>query len=236
MFKNKTIAGLALASAFVASGASAHESYGHSHYSTTTAPVTYGTTYNAPTINLGPIEYVQPSSTVQYTQPATTYIQPATTTTYSAPVTNYTTSSYTTPSYAAQTLYTTPSFGTTYTAPSYTSPTWTTPSYVAPSYFAPRYDATATIQRRIDRQRSRIRNAMDRGDLRNGERRKLRRKMRNIREEFRAYKANDGVIDQSEEAALQNKLTRQSQRIRRLANNHRTAGPLVSPYGHSYRY
>ena len=269
MFKNTTIASLALAGAFAASGASAHESYSHSHHSTTTAaPVTYGTTYNAPTINLGPIEQVQPSSTVQYVQPSTSYIQPASTTTYASPVTTYTAPSYTTPSYAAQSIYTTaPSYGTTYTSPSYTAPSytapnyatsytapsygttyttptyatpsysvtnWTTPSYVAP--ILPRFDATAIIERRIDRQRSRIRNAVDRGDLQSGERRKLRKKMRSIRDQFRAFKANDGVIDQAEEAALQNKLSRQSQRIRRLANNQRVAGPLVSPYAHSHRY
>jgi len=241
MFKIKTIVGLAVAGAFVASGASAHESYGHSHYSSTTAPVTYGTTYNAPTVNLGPIEYVQPSSTVQYVQPTTSYIQPATTTTYSAPVSTYSAPSYTTPSYAAQNYYTTPtyttptyttptytapSYGTTYTAPSYTTPTyttptWTTPSYVAPSYYAPRYDATALIERRIDRQRSRIRSAADRGELRDRERSKLRNKMRDIRAQFRSYKANDGIIDRSEEAVLRDKLSRQSDRIRRLANNHR---------------
>lgn len=261
MFKNKTIVGLAVAGAFVASGASAHESYGHSHYSTTTAPVTtYGTTYNAPTIDLGPIEYVQPSSTVQYTQPTNTvqyfqpttqYIQPATTSTYSAPVSTYTAPSYTTPSYAAQTsytvptytaptytapTYTAPSYSTTYTAPTWTTPSWTTPAYGAPTSFTPRFDASAYIQARIERQRSRIRSAADRGDLRSRELDKLRSNMREIRSLFRSYQSNDGIVDRSEEAALKDKLSRQSDRIRRLANNHRTAGPLVSPYSSPYRF
>lgn len=227
MLKNATIAGIALAGAVAASGASAHESYGHSHYSGATTS-TYGSTYTVPSVNLGPIEYVQPSSTVQYVQPTTQYIQPATTSTYTYPTTNYTT-----PSYSAQTIYTAPSYTSpTYTAPNY-STTYTAPSYGAPTYYQPRVDLTAQVQTRLDRQRSRIRNAMNRGDLRKGERRKLRRNMREISALFRSYKSNDGVIDQREADYLTSKLNRQSQRIRRLANNHRVVGPLVSPYGHS---
>lgn len=236
MIKTATIAGIALAGAFAATGASAHDSFGHSHYSGSTSS-TYGSTYTAPTVNLGPIEYVQPSSTVQYAQPSRSvqYIQPATTSTYSV----------TTPSYAAQTVYSSPTYtaptytaptytASTYTAPSYgttySAPTYTAPAYVAPTYYQPRVDLTGQVQTRLDRQRSRIRNAADRGELRRGERRKLRRNMREIRSLFESYKANDGVIDTSEQAALNKQLNRQSKRIRRLANNHRVAGPLVSPY------
>ena len=86
--------------------------------------------------------------------------------------------------------------------------------------------------------RQRIRAALDRGDLREGERRKLRQKMRNIRDTFHAYKDNDGIIGQWEEQELMRKLDRQSRRIRRLANNHRTVQPAYSPYTPypTYRY
>lgn len=218
MFKTSTIAGIALAGAFAATGASAHGTHTGSHYSTYTTPGYSTSTYTAPTIDLGPIEYVQPQSTVQYQN-----VVPATTSTY-----------YSQPNYG--TTYTQPTYSTTYTQPTYTTPTYTQPAYVqpsyvapAPAYVAPRYDATERVRARLDRQRSRIRAALDRGDLREGERRKLRRKMRDIRGDFRAYKGNDGVINQWEEAELMRKLDRQSRRIRRLANNHRTA---YSPYGH----
>ena len=239
----KKIAALAtLAGVLAASAASAHGSHTystgtvHTPSHATTYGTTYGSTYSAPTVNLGPIEYVQPSSTVQY-------VQPATTTTYSTPT--YTTPSYVAPSYTAQTYsapsytaptYTVPRYTTpTYTAPSYSyTPSYTVPSYTKPAYVAPRYDATTRVQARLDRQRSRIRNANDRGDLRRGERKRLRRAMRDIREQFRAFRANDGIIDAGEFAVLKTRLDRQSQRIRRLANNHRVAGPLVSPYGHHH--
>lgn len=215
MMKKSMITAVALAGAFAASSASAFDGHSHSYYSKFTTP-TYGTTYTAPTINLGPIEFVQPNSTVQYVQPATT-----STFSYQAPVKTYTAPSYTTPSYAAQ---------PTWAQPTYTSPNYVYPSYTRPAYFAPFYDGTAKVERRIDRLRSRIHNARDRGDLRKGERRKLRRNMREIRETYRFYKANDGIIDRAEHHALNDLMSRQSKRIRRLANNHRVAGPLVSPY------
>ena len=221
-FKNITIASIALAGAFAASSASANGSYGHSYYSGTT---TYGTTYSAPTINLGPIELVQPNSTTQYVQPTTTWVQPATTSTYTYPSSSYTTQTYTAPS------YTTPSYAaqTTYVQPNYGQPVYTSPA-ILPHY----YDGTERVRSRMDRLRARIQHASDRGDLRNGERRKLRRKMRNIREHIRAYRANDGIIDRAEHAELNEKMSRQARRIRRLGNNHRVQGPLVSPYGHGH--
>lgn len=266
MSKYTAVAGIALASAFAVSGASAHESYGHSHYTTPTTSSVYSTTYTAPTINLGPIEYVQPSSTVQYAQPSTSYIQPATTTTYSAPVSTYTTPSYTTPSYAAQTSYSyaTPSYGTTYTTPAstygttysaptyYTTPTYTTPTYTTPSYntgyttpsyvlpyqqVLPRFDATDRVRARMERLRSRILAAESRGALHHEEVAKLRGKMRKIRRKIREYKSNDGVIDQAELTKLRERMSRQSDRIHSLAHNDRVAGKLVSPYGnHFYRF
>ena len=246
MFKSTTVVGIALASAFTVSGAWAHDSYGHSHYAHPVNTTSYTNTYTAPTIDLGPIEYVQPNSTVQYVQPATTsYIQPATTATYSS-------STYTTPSYApvnsvAQPSYTysAPSygstntasqiiFGSTYTSPNYVAPAYTTtaaPSYTAPAYVAPLFDATERVHARMDRLRSRIRNAVSRGDLRDGERSKLRQKMRKIRRSIQAHKADDGIIDRAEFAKLNKRMSRQSDRIRRLANNDRVVGRLVSPYG-----
>lgn len=230
MKKIAALTTLALAGALGASAASAHgtHSYNGVHTSShaTTYGTTYGSTYTAPTVNLGPIEYVQPSSTVQY-------VQPATTTTYSTP--SYVAPSYTTPTYTTPT-YTTPTYTTpTYTAPRYSyTPSYTVPTYTTPAYVAPRYDATTRVQARLDRQRSRIRNARDRGELRRGERKRLRRNMRDIRAQFSAFKANDGIIDAGEFAVLKDRLDRQSQRIRRLANNARVQGPLVSPYGHHH--
>jgi len=258
MFKYTAAAGIALAGAFAVSGALAHESYGHSHYSSPTTTSVYSTAYTAPTVNLGPIEYVQPSSSVQYVQPSTNYIQPATASTYSAPVSTYTSPNYTTPSYAAQTSYSygTPSYGTTYTTPTstygstYTAPTYyTTPTYTAPNYgtvytttstvspyqVLPRFDATDRVRARMDRLRSRMQNATNRGDLRKGERSELRNKMRKIRSKFQAFRSNDGVIDQAEFANLNQRMSRQSDRIRRLAKNGRVTGKLVSPYGDHYR-
>ncbi len=227
MKKIAAFATLALASALGASAASAHDSHAHkagTYYApshATTYGTTYGSTYTAPSVNLGPIEYVQPNSSVQY-------VQPATTTTYTVP--SYTTPTYTTPTYSTQT-YSAP----VYTTPTYKAPTYAyTPSYTAPAYIAPRYDATERVQARLDRQRNRIQNAKARGDLRKGERKRLRRNMRDIRDQFRAFKANDGIIDAGEFSVLQARLDRQSKRIRRLANNHRVAGPLVSPYGHHW--
>ncbi len=262
MFKITTFAGLALAGTFAASGASANNFYNHSYsptisqgsvFSTTyTSP----TTYTAPTINLGPIEQVQPNSTVQYVQPATTYVQPAKATTYTAPVTSYVAQpTYTTQTYVAPARhtvqtniapsnYTTPSYAAqpvTYTAPSYvTQPTYTAPTigttFTTPAYIAPRYDGIEMVRDRMDRLRSRIRHALDRGDLREGERRKLRRKMRDIRDDIRDFRANDGIIDRAEHAALNKKMSRQSRRIARLANNHRVERPLVSPYAYFNRF
>jgi len=254
MFKSTTAVGIALAGAFAVSSASAHERYGHSHYSTTASTPSYSNAYTAPTINLGPIEQVQPNSKVQYVQPATTsYIQPASVGTYTAPATSYTSSavtyttpsysapsyttpSYTTPSYAAQPIYTTPSYasttyGTSYTTPNYTTSTYTVPTYTAPTYVAPQFDATDRVEARMDRLRSRIKRADARGSLRNGEFRKLRRKMRQLRHSIRDHKSDDGVIDRKEFAKLQKKMTRQSDRIRRLANNDRFADQYVSPHG-----
>ena len=248
MFKSTFVAGIALATAFTVSSASAHDFYGHSHSSNIVTTPSYTNTYAAPTIDLGPIEHVQPNSTVQY-------VQPATTTTYSAPTTGYTSSavtyvapSYTTqsvatPSYAAQPThtYTAPSygsstFGTTYTAPSYTVPTQTIPSYTTQSYVAPVFDATQRVDARMDRLRSRIFAAANRGDLRDGERSKLRRNMRKIRHMIEAYKADDGVIDRNEFAKLDERMSHQSKRIRRLANNDRVVGQFVSPYGQHQRF
>lgn len=256
MFKSTTVTGIALASAFTVSGASAHDSYSHSHYTNSVTTPSYTNTYTAPTIDLGPIEQVQPNSTVQYVQPAsTTYIQPASTstftvpsTTYTSPTVSYAAPSYTTPSYAAQPTYTytapthtstntvwPTTYGTTYTAPTYTAPTYATPtysvpSYTAPTYVAPQFDATPRVLARMDRLRSRILNAASRGELRDGERSKLRRKMRNIRRSIKAHRSDDGIIDRDEFANLQKKMSRQSDRIRRLANNHRVVGRLISPY------
>lgn len=226
MKKIAAITTLALAGALGASAASAHGSHSYSHaptYGTTTYGTTYGSSYTAPTVDLGPIEYVQPSSTVQY-------VQPATTTTYSTPT--YTAPAYTAPAYTTS-VYSQP----TYTAPTYAyTPSYTAPTYTKPAYVAPRFDASGRVLARLDRQRSRIRNAIDRGELRRGERKRLRRTMRDIRGQFQAFKANDGIIDAGEFAVLQDRLDRQSKRIRRLASNHRVQGPLVSPYGHhTYR-
>jgi len=248
--------GIALATAFTVSGASAHDSYGHSHYSNSVTTPSYTNTYTVPTIDLGPIEQVQPNSSVQYVQPATTTTYSAPTTgynssavTYAAP--SYTTPSYTTPSYAAQPTYTytapsygSATYGSTYTAPSYTAPTYAAPSYTTPSFTVPTYttpayvatvfDATPRVRARMDRLRNRIVRADNRGDLRDGELRKLRKKMRKIRRTIRAHKSDDGVIDRKEFAELQKKMSRQSDRIRRLANNDRVVGQLVSPYTHHY--
>ncbi len=249
-----------------ATGASAHDysTYGQTSHGHST------TSYTAPTVDLGPIEYVQPQSTTttSYVAPATTSTyapyQPSTstysysttpattytaaaTTTYTAPVTSYTTTpSYTRPAYTAP-AYTTP----TYTAPTYTTPTYTTPAYSAPAYttpiystptytvpryvaptviaptygsriaYAPRYDGRDNVRSRIQRQRDRIERAAARGDLRPREQNKLMNRMQDIRQTFRAYRKNDGVISRGEEAELLAMLDRQSQRIRRLANNDR---------------
>lgn len=230
MFKSTTVAGIVLATAFTVSSASAHDVYGHGHHTNTVTTPSYTNTYTAPTINLGPIEQVQPNSTVQY-------VQPATTTTYTAP-------SYTTPSYVApQTYtYTAPSYGSTTTVPaatygtSYTTPINTVPTYTAPAYVAPLFDATQRVQARMDRLRTRIFRAANRGDLRRGERSKLRRKMRNIRHMIDAYKADDGVIDRQEFAKVNERMSRQSKRIRRLANNDRVVGQFVSPFGQQPRF
>ncbi len=221
-----------------------------------------GTSYTAPTIDLGPIEYAQPQSTVSssyvspantttyapynqpatsysYTTPATTYTAAATTT-YTAPVSSYTTTpSYTAPTYT-QPAYTTPTYtaptyrAPTYTTPGYTAPTYTTPSYpastlIVPSYgnatgYASRYDGRAIVRSRLQRQRNRIERALERGDLRPREHDKLMNRMQDIRQIFRDFRRNDGVVSQSEEAKLMAMLDRQSRRIRRLANNDRVAG------------
>lgn len=213
MFKKSAIAGIALASAFAATAASAHGThYGTSH-TTYTTPSYSSSTYTAPTVNLGPIEYVQPNSTVQYA-PTTTYTAP----TYTAPT--YTTPTYSTPTYIQ------PATTTTYT---YTQPTYTTPTYTTPAYVAP-YDGTSQIRSRIQRQRSRIEAAEARGDLRRGEERRLRSGLQDIRQSFRAYRNNDGVINSWEQRELNAALDRNSRRIARLANNHRTARPAYSPY------
>lgn len=247
MFKSTTVAGIALATAFTVSSASAHDIYGHSHSANSVVTPSYTNTYTVPTIDLGPIEQVQPNSTVQY-------VQPATTTTYTAPSTSYTSSavtygtpsyttpSYTAPSYAAQPTYTytapsygTTTFGTTYTAPNYTAPSYTVPSYTTPTYVAPVFDAMPRVHARMDRLRSRIRNAVSRGELRDGERSNLRRNMRKIRRAIEAFRSNDGVIDHQEFAKLNDRMSRQSDRIRRLANNDRVVGQLVSPYGQHHQ-
>ena len=87
----------------------------------------------------------------------------------------------------------------------------------------------------MDRLRTRILRAANRGELRHGERSKLRKKMRNIRHMIEAYKADDGVIDRKEFAKLDERMSRQSKRIRRLANNDRVVGQFVSPYGQQSR-
>ncbi len=273
MFRLKTAAGIVLAGVFTASGAFAHETYSHTHR---TGAVS-GTTYSAPTIDLGPIEYLQPDNQLQYTQPsgaytpAATYIQPATVATTTPITTGYTVQpayrpstlsvpfEYTTPSYAAQPFYsaspvqkpvvygttvsgsvnTVPATTVTYGVPSYSPPvTHTAPSFRAqplsyiPPVKAPEYDGTRAVKTRMDRLRTRIRNAVDRGDIVEGERQRLRRKMRNIRDDIRDYKANDGLIDKTEHAALNRKMSRQSQRIVRLVNNRKVKQPPLSYYGY----
>ena len=257
----KLLAGIA-ATALSAGAAQAHDvtgthyshgtTYGTSTYGTTTYATTpsygtttyattpsYGTTtygssvYAAPTIDLGPIETV-PSTTY-----STTTVVPATTSTYSVQpsygTTTYGETVYQSPTYSTQPVYSTP----TYTTPTYGAPVYGTPSYGIPSYgYAPAYDATDRVRSRIKRQRSRIERALDRGDLRSGELKRLRRNLRDIRRTFRAYRDNDGVIGQWEERALMDQLDRNSQRIRRLANNGRVVGGgAYSPYGYPvHRY
>lgn len=125
----------------------------------------------------------------------------------------------------------------TITVPSYTyqnhtphyAPAYKT--YSAPAYIPPAYDATDRIRSRIQRQRSRIINASDRGDLRNREEDRLRYGLREIRQTFREYRRNDGVIGRYEDEQLTRMLDRNSRRIARLGNNHRT----IYSHNRSYR-
>lgn len=158
--------------------------------------------------------YTAPSSTIVgsvgpiQTAPITAYppvttIAPAATTTYAAPVTTYLP--------PASTVY----------AP-------------APTYYAPPvYDGRDRVRNRIRNQRNRIERALNRGDLRRGEERRLREGLREIRRTFRAYRDNDGYIGRFEEAQLMDMLNRNSKRIRRLANNDRVAGGYrTGPYAY----
>jgi|GEM_PF-3492393 len=203
------------------------------------APSYAAPTYVAPTTTVvGSVGPIQSTGTVTYAQP--TYIAPATTTTYAAPATTTYTAPVTT-YVAPTTTYTAPT--TTYVAPSYTAPTTTT--YVAPTTYTapapvaprvtiqrvPRYDGRDRVRQRLANQRSRIERALSRGELRRGEEQRLRTSLREIRRTFRAYRDNDGYIGRHEEAQLMAMLNRNSQRIRRLANNGRVAGGTVySPF------
>lgn len=133
---------------------------------------------------------------------------------------------YTAPSYAVPT-YTTP----TYTAPAYIAPTY---NYTAPAYVAPTYDATDRVRQRLKNQKRRINAALARGDLLPREENRLRNALRNARQTFRAYRNNDGVIGRYEEDQLMRMLNRNSNRIARLANNHRTVYSHGAGYGYGY--
>jgi len=184
------------------------------------APSYAAPTYVAPTTTVvGSVGPIQSTGTVTYAQP--TYIAPATTTTYAAPATTTYTAPVTT--YVAPTT-------TTYVAPT----TYTAPAPVAPRVTiqrVPRYDGRDRVRQRLANQRSRIERALSRGELRRGEEQRLRTSLREIRRTFRAYRDNDGYIGRHEEAQLMAMLNRNSQRIRRLANNGRVAGGTVySPF------
>ncbi len=225
--------------ALTATSASANGFWQNGSYYTyptaTSQSTTTTTTYSAPGANVvgsvGPIQsagtstYVQPSTygttyTTPYTAPATTYTAPAPASTYTAPTTTYTPPSYST----------VPAATNTYVAPTtvYTPPATTTyapaPRYTVPAYAPPQYDATGLVRDRIRNQRNRIERALDRGELRRGEERRLREGLREIRRTFRAYRDNDGFVGRHEEAALMRMLNDNSRRIFRLANNNRVAG------------
>jgi hypothetical protein len=99
----------------------------------------------------------------------------------------------------------------------------------------PQYDAKDRVRQRIRNQRKRIVRADERGDLRPREEERLRRKLREIRQTFRAYRDNDGVIGRYEEAELMRMLNRNSRRIARLANNDRTVRFDDGYYAPRYR-
>jgi len=207
--------GLAACAAFAltATAASANGFWQNGTYYTYAAPTTTTTqTYTAPSYTTpsytapsytapsytGVVGSVGPVETSPYVAPAPTYVVPSNTRTYVAPTTTY----------APVTTY----------APA--APVYSVPAY-AP---APQYDGRDNVRRRIQNQRSRIERALERGDLRRGEERRLREGLREIRRTFRDYRDNDGYIGRYEEAALMRMLDQNGRRIRRLANNDRVAG------------
>ena len=198
--------GLAACAAALALSATAANAGGYwqngTYYSYPTTHSYATPSYTTPSIHIGSIDTVQPS----------TYTTYGTTQSYSVPTTVYTSPVYSSPSY---------------TTPSYVAPA---PSY-APTYYAPRYDGRDRVRQRLRNQRDRIERALARGDLRRGEERRLREGLREVRRTFRAWRDNDGVINQWEEAELMRMLDRNSRRIRRLANNHRVADGYYRPYG-----
>jgi len=174
-----------------------------------TAPAYAAPTYSVPSHtgvvgSVGPVE-----SGVSYVVPSSTRPYVAPTTSYTAPVYGTSSSTY---------------------APSYVTPTYGVPAYVP----APQYDGRDQVRKRLKRQRDRIERALERGDLRRGEERRLREGLREIRRTFRAYRDNDGYIGRHEEAALMEMLDRNGRRIRRLANNDRVAGGRRGNHGPYY--
>jgi len=197
------------------------QTYAAPSYATSSGTAVVGTV--GPIQSAGTVTYAQPT----YTQPAYTqpiYVAPASTTTYTTPTYTAPVQTYTTPRYTAPTTrYVRPA--TTVYAP---APTYARPAY-AP--VQPQYDARDRVRDRIRNQRNRIERALERGELRRGEERRLRQGLREIRQTFRAYRDNDGYVGRHEEAQLMAMLNRNSKRIRRLANNDRVAG-YQGPYAY----
>ena len=80
-----------------------------------------------------------------------------------------------------------------------------------------RYDR---IEQRLENQRYRIRDGIDRGELTRKEARRLRKQQRYIRHLKRQF-MYDGYLDHYEFSELRNALNRASQRIYRLKHNDR---------------
>lgn len=173
-----------------------------------------------------------------YWQNGIYYTYPTTTTqTYTAPSYTGTTGSVGPVELSGTVTYVQPYTVPSYTVPSpYVAPSYGTPSYGFPSYAPsyaplPQYDGRDQVRKRLKRQRDRIERALQRGDLRRGEERRLRESLREIRRTFRAYRDNDGHIGRFEQAALMRMLDENSRRIRRLANNDRVAGHRGGHHG-----
>ncbi|MGI9407290.1 MAG: hypothetical protein ACR2O4_13050 [Hyphomicrobiaceae bacterium] len=94
---------------------------------------------------------------------------------------------------------------------------------------------TPGIDRKIERQRNRIRNGRIRGDLTWRETRRLRRGLKRIRR-AKQYAAYDGHITRYERRELHDMLAHNSERIYRLRHNNRTANRYFRKFRINYNF